>query len=102
MTELTDPDDSTAQPAPEWPRAASQDAGQDISDPEVARITARLRDIPGLPAAEHEAVYNELHDELLSALNSDPVNSDPVNSDPGYSNPIDQIRAASTRPGGAA
>jgi hypothetical protein len=96
MTELTDPDDSTAQPAPEWPRAASQDIGQGIADPQVARIVARLLDIPGLPTAEHEAVYNELHDELLSALNSDPVNSDR-----GNSNPIDQIRAATNRAGGA-
>jgi len=91
MTELTEPDDSTAQPAPEWPRAASQDIGQDITDPQVAQATARLLEIPGLPAAEHEAVYNELHDDLLSALNSDPVSS----------NPIDQIRAATNRAGGA-
>ncbi|MFC4398153.1 MULTISPECIES: hypothetical protein [Micrococcaceae] len=87
MTELTEPDDSTAQPTPEWPQAASRDSGQEISDPQVARAVARLSDIPGLPAADHEAVYNGLHDELLAALNSDP---------------IDQVRAAADRAGGAA
>jgi len=48
---------------------------------------ARLLDIPGLPTADHETVYNELHDELLAALNSDP---------------IDQVRAATHGDGGAA
>jgi len=92
MTELTEPNDSTAQPAPEWPRAALQDTAQEITDPQVARATARLLEIPGLPVAEHEALYNELHDRLLAALNSDPVSS----------TPIDQIRAAADRAGGAA
>lgn len=78
MTELTEPDDATAQPAPEWPDAA----GQDITDPRVAQATARLLDLPGLPAAEHEAVYNKLHDELLAALNNDPTANDPTDSDP--------------------
>ena len=87
MTELTEPDDSTAQPTPEWPQAASPDNGQEITDPQVARAVARLSDIPGLPASDHEVVYNELHDELLAALNSDP---------------IDQVRAATGRAGGAA
>ncbi|MDQ0769762.1 hypothetical protein QF031_002511 [Pseudarthrobacter defluvii] len=87
MTELTEPDDSTAQPAPEWPNAAMRDIGQDGADPQVGRAMARLLDIPGLPAADHESVYNELHDELLAALNSDP---------------IDQVRAAANRAGGAA
>ena len=86
MTELTEPDDSTAQPTPDWPQAASRESGQEITDPQVARAVARLTDIPGLPAAEHEAVYNELHDELLAALNNDP---------------IDQVRAATDRAGGA-
>ena len=83
MTELTEPDHPTDQPAPEWPQAP----GQDIRDPQVAQATARLLDLPGLPAAEHEAVYNVLHDELLAALNSDP---------------IDQVRAATHGDGGAA
>ncbi|UKA72698.1 hypothetical protein [Arthrobacter sp. FW306-06-A] len=87
MTELTEPDDSTAQPAPEWPQPVAGDNGQRISDPQVARAVARLSGIPGLPAADHEAVYNGLHDELLAALNSDP---------------IDQVRAATGRAGGAA
>ena len=87
MTELTEPDDSTAQPAPEWPHAAMRDRGQETTDPQVARAMVRLLDIPGLPTADHETVYNELHDELLAALNSDP---------------IDQVRAATDRAGGAA
>ena len=87
MTELTEPDDSTGQPTPEWPQHASRGSGQEITDPQVARAVARLSDIPGLPAADHEAVYNELHDQLLAALDSDP---------------IDQVRAATGRSGGAA
>ncbi|UUL75842.1 hypothetical protein NG819_17300 [Pseudarthrobacter sp. Fe7] len=55
MTELIEPDHASAQPAPEWPQAA----GQDITDPQVAQAIARLRDLPGLPAADHETVYNE-------------------------------------------
>ena len=69
MTELTEPDDPTIQPAPEWPKAD----GQDITDPQVAQAVARLLDLPGLPAADHEAAYNLLHDDLLAALNSDPA-----------------------------
>lgn len=78
MTELIEPDHASAQPAPEWPQAA----GQDITDPQVAQAIARLRDLPGLPAADHETVYNELHDDLLAALNSDTADSHPTNSDP--------------------
>ena len=76
MTELTEPDHPTAQPAPEWPEAA----GQDIGDPQVAEATARLLDLPGLPAAEHEPLYNALHDDLLAALNSDPAGINPAGS----------------------
>ena len=78
MTELTEPDDATAQPAAEWP----QPGGQDITDLQVAQAAARLLDIPGLPAADHESVYNRLHDELLAALNSDPADIDPGETDP--------------------
>ena len=69
MTELTEPEDPTIQPAPEWPQAD----GRDITDPPVAQAVARLLDLPQLPAADHEAVYNLLHDDLLAALNSDPA-----------------------------
>ena len=82
MTELTEPDDSTAQPAPEWPHAAMRDLGQETTDPQVARAMARLLDIPGLPTADHETVYNELHDELLAALNSDPSGADAAQPGP--------------------
>ncbi|WP_457949432.1 hypothetical protein ACTAQI_02895 [Pseudarthrobacter sp. alpha12b] len=75
MTELTEPDHATAEPAPEWPQT-----GQDITDPQVAQATARLLDLPGLPTADHEAVYNMLHDDLLAALNSDPASGDPTGS----------------------
>jgi hypothetical protein len=71
MTELTEPDDATAQPGPEWP----QPGAQDIPDPQVAQAVARLFEIPGIPVADHEAVYDGLHDELLAALNSDPAES---------------------------
>ncbi|MDQ0664937.1 hypothetical protein QFZ35_003435 [Arthrobacter ulcerisalmonis] len=78
MTELTEPDDATAQPAPEWP----QPGAQVITDPQVAQALATLPDIPGLPAADHESVYNGLHDELLAALNSDPPDGDPSETNP--------------------
>jgi hypothetical protein len=74
MTELTEPDDAPARPAPEWP----QPGGQDITDPEVAQAIAGLFDLPGLPVEDHETVYNGLHDELLAALNSDPAESGPA------------------------
>jgi len=69
MTELTEPEDPTIQPAQEWPQADRQD----LTDPQVAQSVARLLDLPGLPAADHESVYNLLHDDLLAALNSDPA-----------------------------
>ncbi|TNB73402.1 hypothetical protein FHJ30_08100 [Arthrobacter sp. BB-1] len=73
MTELTEPESAAAQPSLDWPETG--DAG--VSDPAVAHALARLVALPQVPVAEHEAVYNELHDELLAALNSDPANSDP-------------------------
>ena len=74
MTELTEPDDTPARPAPGWP----QPGGQDITDPEVAQAIAGLFDLPGLPVEDHETVYNGLHDELLAALNSDPAETGPA------------------------
>lgn len=90
MTELTESEPAAAQPSPDWPSAS--DAG--VTDPVVARALARLEALPQIPAADHETVYNELHDELLAALNSEPANSeppssDPANSVPGSSDPTD-------------
>ena len=79
MTELTEPEPAAAQPSPDWP--GTSDA--DVTDPVVAQALARLGALPQVPVAEHETVYNELHDELLAALNSDPGSSDPGSSDPG-------------------
>jgi hypothetical protein len=85
MTELTEPDNVPAQPAPEWPQAG----GKDITDPRVAQAMARLQEIPRLPAVDHETLYSRLHDDLLAALNSDPTDSDPTDSDPTDSDPTD-------------
>lgn len=78
MTELTEPDDTPARPAPGWP----QPGGQDITDPQVAQAIAGLFDLPGLPVEDHETVYNGLHDELLAALNSDPSGADAAEPGP--------------------
>lgn len=77
MTELTEPDNVPAQPAPEWPQAA----GQDITDPHVAEAMARLLEIPRLPAADHDALYSVVHDELLAVLNNDSTDTAPPVSD---------------------
>jgi hypothetical protein len=69
MTELTEPEPAAAQPSPDWPR--TDDAG--IADPVVAQAFARLNSLPQIPVAEHEAAYNDLHDELLAALNAEPT-----------------------------
>jgi hypothetical protein len=83
MTELTEPDDATAQPAPEWP----QPGGMDLTDPRVAQAVARLFDMPGLPVPDHGTVYDDLHDELLAALNADPADTDPAEADPAGADP---------------
>ena len=82
MTELTEPEDPTSRPDPGWPHRDARDFGQDIRDPQVVQAVAGLLDLPGLPAADHEAVYNRLHDDLLAALNSDPTGSGPTGSGP--------------------
>jgi hypothetical protein len=83
MTELTEPDDVPAQPAPEWPQAD----GQDIPDPRVAQAIDRLQEIPQLPTAGHEDLYNRLHDELLAVLNSDPTHNDATDGAPAANAP---------------
>ena len=94
MTELTEPDDATAQPAPEWP----QPGGMDLTDPRVAQAVARLFDMPGLPVPDHGTVYDDLHDELLAALNADPADADPEGADPAKTAPTG---TGSTLPGPA-
>lgn len=94
MTELTDPDDATAQPAPEWP----QPGGMDLTDPRVAQAVARLFDMPGLPVPDHGTVYDDLHAELLAALNADPADTDPAGADPAKTAPTG---TGSTLPGPA-
>ncbi len=78
MTELTEPESAAAQPSPDWP--GIRDAG--VTDPVVARALARLAALPQVPVSDHEYVYNELHDELLAALNSVSGNSTPMSADP--------------------
>lgn len=78
MTELTEPRPAAAQPSPDWPGTG----GAGVTDPVVAQALARLEALPQVPVAEHETVYNELHDELLAALNSEPADSGHGSSDP--------------------
>ena len=74
MTELNhEHHPEPAQQTPEWPGPALQR----ISDPDVAAIVCRPGRRPGhAPVAEHEAVYSELHDALLQALNEDAPNGE--------------------------
>ncbi|WP_406632853.1 hypothetical protein [Pseudarthrobacter quantipunctorum] len=78
MTELTEPESAAAQPSPDWP--GSGDAG--VTDTVVAQALARLGTLPRIPVSDHENVYNELHDELLAALNTVPNNSAPTGAVP--------------------
>jgi hypothetical protein len=69
MTELSPPDESAAaQPSLDWPL----DSQPEVTDQLVRQVLAPLKALPGAPVAEHEAVYNALHDELGTALDSDP------------------------------
>lgn len=73
MTELNQAHHpEAAQPAPLWPEPAEPAIG----DPSVSAILATLDGVPGLPVSEHEAVYGELHDALLHALNEDAPNGE--------------------------
>lgn len=78
MTELTDPEPTAAQPSPDWPDIGY--AG--VTDPVVAQALARLESLTHAPVASHEDMYNELHDELLAALNAVPTNSAAKSTDP--------------------
>ncbi len=78
MTELSEPESTTAQPSPDWPDIGDAAA----TDPVVTQALARLNALPQIPVADHESAYNELHDELLAALNSVPANTAPTSADP--------------------
>lgn len=68
MTELNETHHpEAAQPTPEWPDTTAPA----VSDPSVAAIMAPLDGVVVLPASEHEAVYSDLHDALLRALNEE-------------------------------
>ena len=69
MTELTEPGDSAARPSPAWPEPARAT----VSDPVVVLAMARLDLLQDVPVAEHESAYNELHDELMAALDAEPT-----------------------------
>ena len=73
MTELNEvhPPEA-AQPTPEWPDTAAPAT----TDPSVAALTAALDGVQGLPVSEHEAVYSDLHDDLLRALNDEAPNGE--------------------------
>lgn len=68
MTELNDAHPpEAAQPAPAWPDTAAPAIG----DPSIAALMATLDGVKVLPVPEHEAVFSDLHDALLHALNED-------------------------------
>lgn len=75
MTELTEPDESAAaQPSTEWPAPDGTGlATAGVNDRTVAEAIKRLESLPHLPVEDQEAAYNELHDDLLAALNADPA-----------------------------
>ena len=57
---------------PEWPDAAAPAA----TDPSIAALVAALDGVEKLPVSEHEAVYSDLHDALLHALNEEAPNGE--------------------------
>ncbi|XAS68919.1 hypothetical protein V3C33_06505 [Micrococcaceae bacterium Sec5.7] len=76
MTEPTE-NPGEVQPVVEWPESPGTNAAEAdgrgvwINDPGVAALLGRLDGLPGLPVADHNAVYTEVHDALLEALNED-------------------------------
>lgn len=68
MTGLTHPEGYAAdRPSPVWP----QDVQVQLADQLVQESIARLDALPRTAVADHEAVYTEVHDELLAALDAD-------------------------------
>ncbi|MCU1567273.1 MAG: hypothetical protein JWQ56_2210 [Pseudarthrobacter sp.] len=79
MNELSPPDESAAaQPSPEWPLNGKHE----VTDHMVHQALAPLDGLPGTPVADHEEVYNELHDNLRAALDTDAASTPPSSSAP--------------------
>ncbi len=73
MTELNEAQHpKAAQPTLEWPDTAAPAT----TDPSIAALTATLGGVEDLPVSEHEAVYSDLHDALLHALNEEAPNGE--------------------------
>lgn len=68
MTELNNEyHPQPAQQSAPWPGHGTEK----INDPEIRAIVAALDSVQARPVTEHEAVYGELHDALLQALNEE-------------------------------
>jgi hypothetical protein len=86
MTELSPSDESAAaQPSPDWPLNSQHG----VTDQLVHQALAPLDGLPGIPVADHEEVYNALHDNLRAALDTDPASEGPASTDPSNSDPTD-------------
>ncbi|MET3175167.1 UNVERIFIED_ORG: putative spore protein YtfJ [Arthrobacter sp. UYCu721] len=73
MTELNEAHHhEAAQPSPEWPGSPAPAT----SEPSIAALMATIDGVKELPVSEHEAVYSDLHDALLQALNEEPRNGE--------------------------
>jgi hypothetical protein len=70
MTELNEAHSEAAQPAPEWPDVAAPAT----TDPSITALMTALDGVQELPVSDHEAVYGDLHDALLHALNNEALN----------------------------
>ncbi|MDQ0031943.1 hypothetical protein [Arthrobacter bambusae] len=76
MSELNDQPDAPAPDAPEpdaiephdapWP-----DGMATTGDAAVDSALARLQGVSAVPVAEHSAIYADIHDSLLAALDAD-------------------------------
>lgn len=68
MTELNNEyNPQPAQQSAPWPAPGTEK----INDPEIGAIVAALDSVQDRPVTDHEAVYGELHDALLQALNEE-------------------------------
>ncbi|WP_426998902.1 hypothetical protein [Pseudarthrobacter sp. N5] len=76
MTELNEHmEPAAAQPEIGWPEVSPSDSGprdgNETFTGDVGAVLDRLDAVRLLPVAEHDAVYTDLHDSLLEALNED-------------------------------